>query len=227
MQSTKTSSSPQQTLGPLRLKSFIGGMCLITIGILSVATGYSQAIHDVGHKYLTVAVVIFTQTAFIPYLTDMTSIGRAARSAMLIPLEFDPSQTDNNFVGACCGILGVIAYGFTFVGSISFFQFSFYAYQTGNYASRNASYYLGRMGFYCSMLFIAGLSQLMLGAYISSRFGTGELSVPIGVAMYVVNFPALSILVGGVQILNALWGLARFKNLLGLGESNSGLSYQI
>jgi len=170
-------------------------------------------------------VIVITQTAFIPYLTDMTGIGRAARDEGLVPAVFEATRTDNNVVGIC-GILGVIAYGFTFVGSISFMQFSLYNYQTGKAASRNASYYRGRMGFYCTMLFAAGFSQLLLGSYIGANFVAGKLETPIAVAMYVVNFPIASIIVGSVQILNSLWGLARFRNIAGLGERNNCLTFQ-
>lgn len=209
------------------LSGFIGGLCLVAIGILSIFTGYNQVVHDWGHKYLTLFLIILTQTAFIPYITDMTNIGRSARNQELgIPPEYSPTQSDFSFVGVM-GILGVLSYGFTFVGSISFMQFSLYAYQTGKAEARNASYYRGRMGFYCGMLFVAGLTQLLLGAYIINKFGGGELEKPIAVAMFVVSFPAISVTVGSVQIFNAIWGLARFMNLGGLGECKTSYVYQI
>jgi len=210
------------------LSGFIGGLCLVAIGILSIFTGYNQVVHDWGHKYLTLFLIVLTQTAFIPYITDMTNIGRSARNRELgIPAVYNPTQSDFTFVGVM-GILGVLSYGFTFVGSISFMQFSLYAYQTGEAKARNASYYRGRMGFYCGMLFVAGLAQLLLGAYIIHNFGGGELEMgAIAVAMFVVNFPAISVFVGSVQICNAIWGLARFLNLGGLGECKTSYAYQI
>ena len=210
------------------LSSFIGGLCLAKLGVLAVLVGYNEAVHDWGHRYLTAYLIVFVQTAFIPYITDMVNIGRTARDAkMFIPEDYMPSQTDYNVVGAFA-ILSVIAYGFTFVGSISFMLFSLYAYQNGKPESRNAAYYRGRMGFYCGMLLLAGIAQLVLGSYINTNFGGGELEFgPIAVAMYVVSFPAITIFVGLTQILNGIWGLARCWKLKGFPESEDSYTYQI
>ena len=212
----------------IALSSFIGGLCLAKLGVLSVVTGYNEVVHGLGHRYVTAYLIVFVQTAFITYITDMTNIGRTARDAkMFIPEEYMPSQADYNVVGAFA-IISVVAYGFTFVGSISFMLFSLFAYQTGKPESRNGKYYRGRMGFYCGMLFLAGLSQFVLGIYIHENFGGEDLEFgPIAVAMYVVSFPAISIFVGLIQIINALWGLARFLNLAGVGESKESYKYQI
>lgn len=107
-------------------------------------------------------------------------------------------------------ILGITSYGFTFVGSIAFMQFSLYAYQVGKPEDRPASYFRGRMGLYCGMLVLAGISQLLLGAELTKKYGGGSLTRgPIGGAMYVVTFPVISIVVGFVQIVNGIWGIAR------------------
>jgi len=112
--------------------------------------------------------------------------------------------------------------------ALLFFLFSLYAYQSGKPEARNASYYRGRMGFYCGMLFIAGFTQLVLGAYIINNFGGGELEMgPIAVAVFVVNFPAIAVFVGLIQILNAIWGLARYLKLGGLGQDKTCYAYQI
>ena len=117
-------------------------------------------------QWLTGALVLFTQSAFIPYITDMTNIGKIAASGSGF---FGPGfadevdSSDVRFVGAM-GIMGVLAYGFTFVGSISFMQWALYAYQAGKPQDRSATYYRGRMTFYCGMLLLAGFVQLMLGS---------------------------------------------------------------
>jgi hypothetical protein len=41
----------------------VGGLCLITTGVLSVYVGYMQVVHDWGHKFLTGAAILFVQTA--------------------------------------------------------------------------------------------------------------------------------------------------------------------
>jgi hypothetical protein len=204
------------------LAALFGGFCLVSIGITSVFTGYNQIVHDWGNKHLTGALIILTQTAFIPYITDMVDVGKSARTGQaFIPPEYNPTESEVKFVGAM-GILGIIAYGFTFVGSISFMQFSLYAYQAGTPEDRGSKYYHGRMGFYTGMLFLAGLSQLMLGSFLASNFGGGGALEhgAIAVKLYVVNFPAISILVGLVQLFNAVWGFARSRGFLTGGSSD-------
>jgi hypothetical protein len=209
------------------LSALFAGVCVVSIGFTSVFTGYNQIVHDWGNKHLTGALMILTQTAFIPYFTGMVGVGRAARTGQaFIPADYNPTESQVHFVGAM-GILGIMAYGFTFVGSISFFQFSLYAYQSGKPEDRGAKYYHGRMGFYTSMLFLAGLSQLMLGSFVASNFGGGSSALEhgaIAVKMYVVNFPAISILVGLVQILNAIWGYARSHGMLTGGSFSGDIS---
>jgi hypothetical protein len=206
--------------------ALFAGVCLVSIGFLSVFTGYNQIVHDWGNKNITGALMILTQTAFIPYFTGMVEVGRAARTGMaFIPADYNPTESQVHFVGAM-GILGIMSYGFTFVGSISFMQFSLYAYQAGKPESRPSKYYNGRMAFYTGMLFVAGLSQLLLGSFLASNFGEGG-SLPFGpiaVKMYVVNFPAISILVGLVQICNAVWGFVRSRGLLIGGSNSSNIS---
>lgn len=106
--------------------------------------------------------------------------------------------------------MSVFAYGFTSIGSIAFMEFALFAYQNGKQAERGGLYFFGRMSFYTFMLTLAGLSQLMLGAYVLHNFGSGPLTAgPIGVAVYVVSFPEISIFVGLVQLINGLWGMVR------------------
>jgi hypothetical protein len=208
------------------LSGFIAGLCTIKIGILAIFIGYNITIHSWTSKILVAYAIVWTQTAFIAYLTDMTAIGRGAKNGMLVPAAYNPTQTDHNVVGAM-GILAVMTYGFTFIGSISFLLFAIYAFIVGKPEERNGVYYRGRFAFYGMMLWIAGFSQLLLGAYVQSKFGDFDLKVgPIGVAVYVVTIPALNMIVGVVQMLNATWGLAR--SMLGVGYfGENDMSYQI
>lgn len=75
----------------------------------------------------------------------------------------------------------------------------------------NALYYKLHLAAYSLVLFVAGLSQLMLGAYIIKQFNVkGAMPFgPIAVSPYVVSFPAISVTVGLIQLLNGMWGLVR------------------
>jgi hypothetical protein len=212
------------------LSRFIAGLCTIKIGLLAIFIGYNITIHNWTSKLLVAYAIVWTQTAFIAYFTDMTMIGRAAKNMTLISSIYNPTQTDQNVVGAM-GILAVITYGFTFIGSISFFLFSIYAFINGKPQDRNSSYYRGRFAFYGCMLFIAGLSQLIIGSYIQSKFANvyNLKTGPIGVAVYVVSIPSLNIIVGLFQMFNATWGLSRALFHIGYFGSNheTDMSYQI
>jgi hypothetical protein len=208
------------------LSGFIAGLCTVKIGILAIFIGYNVTIHNWSSKVLVAYAIIWTQTAFIAYFTNMTDIGRSARNMKLVPPIYNPTKTDNNVVGAM-GILAVLSYGFTFIGAISFLLFAIYAFIAGKPHDRNSTYYRGRFAFYGCMLFVAGLSQLLLGSYVQSKFGEYDLQMgPIGVAVYVVTIPTLNIIVGLVQIFNAIWGLARSLFHIGyFGEKD--MSYQV
>lgn len=208
------------------LSGFIAGLCTIKIGLLAVFIAYNITIHSWTSKLLVAYAILWAQTAFIAYITDMTAIGRGARNGMLVPAAYFPTQTDHNVVGAM-GILAVMTYGFTFIGSISFLLFAIYAFIVGKPEERNGLYYRGRFAFYGFMLWIAGLSQLILGSYVQSKFGDFDLKLgPVGVAVYVVSIPALNIIVGLIQMFNATWGLSRAMLRIGYFGDND-MSYQV
>lgn len=76
------------------------------------------------------------------------------------------------------------------------------------------------MSFYCSGLALAGFSQLLLGAYVQSKFGGGALVPAVAVAMYTVSFPAISITMGVIQLVMGCWGLLRRSGILLQGKDN-------
>ena len=89
------------------------------------------------------------------------------------------------------GILAVLAYGVGFLGSMSFFVFALFAYQSGKPGDRSADYFRSRSNLYMFLLTQAGLTQLLLGSYALAQWGSGALEPPIGVAVYVVHFPEM------------------------------------
>lgn len=148
------------------MSSLIAGLCVVVIGLSGMMVGYLSLVHDYGHKYLTGFLLIFVQTAFIPYVTDMTDIGMTANTGVgFIPTKpYHPSVSQVRFVGAM-GILGVFCYGACFLGSLAFMVFAIYAYQVGKPGDRGSSYFRGRLGFYCGLVALVGAVQLALGAF--------------------------------------------------------------
>lgn len=194
------------------LASLIAGLCVVTIGLTGMTTGYLALIHDYGHKLLTGWALIIVQTAWIPYITDMTNVGQIAATGVgFIPAVYGPSVSNVHAAGAF-GIMGIFSYGAAFLGSLSFMAFALYAYQAGKPGDRAASYYRGRLRTYCFLVFVAGVAQLSLGALTLSVVGSGPVNPPVGAAMFTVTFPEISIFVGLVYILNGMFGFYRAFN---------------
>jgi hypothetical protein len=102
-----------------------------------------------------------------------------------------------------------------------------YAFQAGKPQDRPGSYYGGRLLFYACCLMLVGIAQLILGVYIMSEISStaGPLPFgPIAVAMFMVNFPGISIGCGGLNILTALYGMMRS---CGIQTQSNNHGYQV
>ena len=122
-------------------------------------------------------------------------------------------------------ILVACSYASAFVGSMAFMAFALFAYQTGKPTYRNASYYRSRLTYYGAGLTLAGLAQLMLGAYILNNFGSGPLLPAIGVAMFIVHWPEITVFVGLVQMLTGIFALLRRYGIMNKGKDDNRLQY--
>ncbi|CAB9518628.1 expressed unknown protein [Seminavis robusta] len=204
--------------------SFVGLCCFFAIGVSSVVTGFAECVHDIGTTRVTFWTILLTQTAYIPFITEMAIIGQGARKDNSTPafwnvIDVVPgletsseiTGTDVRFIAAM-GIFGVASYMFAFVGQIAFMQFSLYAFYNAVPEDRHSGYFAGRLSFYSLVLCVAGISQLMLGSYLLTNFDidNGRLSGGyISVGIYTILYPSMSMAVGGLQVINGLWGFAR------------------
>ena len=212
------------------LASLVAGLCVVVIGLFGMLTAYMSLVHGYGNKYLTGFLLIWVQTAWIPYITDMTNVGDIASTGKgFIPPVYSPTAGDVRFVGAM-GILGIFCYGACFLGSLAFMVFAIYTYQVGRPGARSSGYYRSRLRTYSGLVMLAGLTQLVLGSFVLHKFGSGPLNPPVGVAMFTVTFPEISILVGIVYVLNGLYGLARAFGLYKADEHDHsfqmGIAFQ-
>lgn len=149
----------------IEFASLFGGLCVIVTGLTGMLVGYACLVHDYGNLQLTKFLLVIVQTAYIPYITDIWSVGRTADSGVgFIDEIYNPTVPQVRFVGAL-GIFGILSYGACFLGSLAFTAFAMYAFQTGHVAHRPSSYYRGRLGFYCGLVMTAGFAQLLLGAF--------------------------------------------------------------
>ena len=206
--------NPTATEG-ISLGLLIGSLFILAVGLSGALVGYLQIVHDYSNTFMTTWMVVIVQTAWIPYLAEMSDIGmNAAKGRPMFGLvQGDTSDSDVWFYGAM-GILGVFSYGFCFLGSLALLCFSLYAYQVGKPGDRARGYYRSRLCVYSFMVFVAGLAQLMLGAYTLANISKGPISGPApSVAMFTITYPEISVTVGLVYMLNGLWGIFRsYKN---------------
>ncbi|KAI2494239.1 hypothetical protein MHU86_20296 [Fragilaria crotonensis] len=199
--------SPTASEG-ISLGLLIGSLFILAIGISGALVGYLQIVHDYSNVFMTTWMVVIVQTAWIPYLAEMSDIGmNAAKGYPIFGLYLD-TDADVWFYGAM-GILGVFSYGFCFLGSLALLCFSLYAYQVGKPGDRAKGYYSSRLCFYSFMVFVAGLAQLMLGAYTLANISKGPIEPPPSVAMFTITYPEISVTVGLIYMLNGLWGIFR------------------
>ena len=92
----------------LPLAGLISGCIVIFVGTVSMLTGYLALVHDYGDKYLTGFVLGAIQLTWMPFLTDLTSVGMTAASGQgFIPGIYNPTEGDVKFVGAM-GMLGIL-----------------------------------------------------------------------------------------------------------------------
>mmetsp|Transcript_29463 Transcript_29463/g.45160 ORF Transcript_29463/g.45160 Transcript_29463/m.45160 type:complete len:349 (-) Transcript_29463:101-1147(-) len=193
------------------LANLISQICQCFFGTLGMYTGYNVLVNDVhNNKRLTGALILSTQLAFMPYITGMVSVGQAARTGhAFIPQSYDPTSADVKFVGAM-GIMAIISHGFAYIGTLSFMAFALYAYQSGKVQDRSAGYYRSRLTVYSMMQVLAGLTQFGLGVFVLTKFGNGPLEYgSVGVALYTIYFPEISVFVGLVHILVGTYGVLR------------------
>jgi hypothetical protein len=87
---------------------------------------------------------------------------------------------------------------------------SLHTYNIDKPQERSGAYFRGRLVFYSIILGAAGFAQFLLGTYCAARFEAGTLQEgPVSAAFLIVSYPGIAILVGGIQFLNGMWGIAR------------------
>lgn len=219
------------TRSAIEISSLASGLVQVVFGSLGMLVGYLNLFHDYRNGKLSGALILLVQSAWAPFVTSLTEVGKAASSPYVIetqrtisngailleeyistpfiPDDYLPTKRDVRLFGAM-GVIGIICYGVAFFGSLAFTAFAIYAFDSGKPMSRDARYYRGRLVLYSFVLVIAGMSQLLLGGYVLYEFGNGPLSPPMGVAMYKVHYPEITVAIGSLQMLVGYYGVARY-----------------
>jgi hypothetical protein len=147
--------------------------------------------------------------SYITYITEMVSLGRAARQGLgLVPASFNASPRTNHVLAAF-GILGIICYSVSLIGTLSLQLMALLAFQSGKPQSQKRSYYKSCLIFFSGVLAVAGLTQLVIGCYVLRHFGKNFSNEPVVVSFYIISLPGIAVFVGLIQLLAGLWGMAR------------------
>jgi len=92
----------------LPLAGLISGLILVVVGSLGMYTAYMAIVQDYGNKNLTGALLIAIQLTWLPFLVDLTAVGRITASGEgFIPPIYNPTEADVKFVGSM-GLLGIL-----------------------------------------------------------------------------------------------------------------------
>lgn len=197
------------------LSALIGAVFVLAMGSLGIVVGWWATVLDGGSKWMSALLAIFIQLAYVPFVTDLVSIGKGIKSGeAFIPASLNPTPDDVTFAGIMA-YFGIFGYAFGYLGAQAFLAFAMFAYQNGNPQARGGSYYRGRLIFYAILQFFAAFGQFGLAAYASAKFGSSRYVEPIGAAVYFIHYPILGLVVGGVVMLNSIFGLLRGMGLLG------------
>lgn len=228
-----TAAGPDQTPLPyerMEFVLFVGGLCVMLEGLLAMMVGYLELVQDVGMRRLTQFAIVWAQTAWIPYITNMIAVVRQAKTGtFVIPTDgvrIPTNRTDELFMGAL-GVLGIVSYGFALIGSIAFYLFAILAHQSDKGHTRDAVYFRQRATIYSINFFIGGFAQVMLGIYLWLRFiDTGFIvkqDATVLVGPFLVTYPWMAIVVGGLQTLGSLLAFFRSRGHLIRDENDNRL----
>ena len=154
----------------------------------------------------------------------MVAVGKAIHNGnpeVSIPPGYSGSQltspeniTNTRFMGAM-GIMGCLAYGVAMLGALTFFLLAIMAYQNKTPHKQNSTLYKGHLGVFSFILFLAGLSQFLLGCYLAARYGrlVGGIAVT---GYYIVARPGIAVFVGALQLIGGLVGMVHGYGLRSL-----------
>jgi vacuolar-type H+-ATPase subunit I/STV1 len=196
----------------LKFSTLFGYLCCVLIGVLALLVGYAAAFHksfasDKSKKWITIAVSIFVQSAYILTVSTCMNVTRVASDGKNFekpPGSLSELEEPNARLLAAMGVLAIIAYWFGMLGSISVLLGAVTKFQEGKPEERNGNYYKGRLFFYSFVLFLGGFAQLVVGAHLESVYDLNGGPIPNGsfykVAMLIVTYPSISITVGLVQV---------------------------
>ena len=142
---------------------------------------------------------------------DSDEAASSAEEYEFIPSSLNPTSTDI-IVVVCMGILNLVSVCATLIGGLTVCGLQLCAYQAYQPHSRTKHYHVIRLGYYCILVLIGALSQIVLGIYCWIQYGFGPYYddngnlAAIHIATYITQLPLIPILVGICQFYFGLYG---------------------
>lgn len=158
----------------------------------------------------------------------MVAVGKAIHNGeadVSIPASYTSALTSANniqnlrFFGAM-GIMGIMAYGVSLLGALTFFLLALSAYQNKTPHKQNAALYKGHLGAFSFVLFFAGLSQFLLGCYVAARYGRLR-GGAAATGFYIISRPGIAVFVGAFQLVGGLAGMIHGYGMRSLWDDKS------
>ncbi|GKY96690.1 hypothetical protein MPSEU_000628500 [Mayamaea pseudoterrestris] len=205
-----------------------GYVWLFTSGIMCLMLGYHALVHGLGSKAMTGFVILFIQISYIAYIAEMVAVGKAIHNGepeVSIPDSYTGAKTspaiitNTRFLGAM-GIMGIMAYSVALLGGLTFFLLALMAFQAKTPHKQNSTLYKGHLGAFSFVLFFAGLSQFLLGCYLSARYGRLRGGAAVA-GFYFVSRPGIAVFVGALQLMGGLAGMVHGYGMRSMWDDKS------
>jgi len=211
--------------GGKQLQGFrLPALCATTLqtglGMTAIAIGFyvflnsptSKRSHNVA-KILVFVVNLGPISVFITIARLIQGANQPPEDNEFIPPDMNPTHRDIRFVIAM-GVLSLVSVCGTLIGGLTVVALNLCAFLGEKPLDKHRGYYVVRFAYYSLLVFIGGISQLVLGLYLGSHFGWGPYNDAVHVAVYTVFFPSLTALVGAVQTLYAIFGWCRALDMI-------------
>jgi hypothetical protein len=134
-------------------------------------------------------------------------------SSSMDELDFFPEDWETTsrdvHVAIAMGILSLISVCATLIGGLTVTGLHLCALQAKQPHARSKRYHSLRYGYYNIQVVVGGMSYLVLGVYLWSRFGLGPYYEAVHVAVYTIHFPLVAVLVGSMQTGMGVYGFLR------------------
>lgn len=184
------------------------GMSAMTVGLYTIlAAPLTKTAHTLA-KILLVIGNLAPVTIIFSIVRIIMGARQDPSAGIFIPAAMEPTRNDNYFV-AFCGIIALVAVCVTLLGGLTLLTSNLCAFIGDQCMTRNRLSYMLRYGYFCFLVTLGGWSQLLLGFFCWSRFGSGPYADAVHVTVYTIFLPQLTCITGFVQTAVGFFGMLR------------------